>query len=78
MEEKGLIYERFILLILLSQMNNVPILPETTSYGWLSVGYPNQACTEQWQDSTSVCLQYAELYSERNLEIVTLKEFQST
>lgn len=60
-------------------MNNVPILPETTRYSWLSVGYPSQSSLHRiMTDSTSVCLQYAELYSERNLEIVTFKEFQST
>lgn len=77
LEEKRFnIYERCILLILLSQMNNVPILPETISYG-LSVGYPSQS--RLWRvmtDSTSECLQYGEYYSEENLEILTLNSFQ--
>lgn len=35
MEEKGFdIYERFTFLIVLSQMNNVPIPSESASYGY--------------------------------------------
>lgn len=71
-------YERFTLLILLSQMDNVPTLPETTSYGQ-SAGHPSQSSLRRGMtDSTPESLRYAEYQGEGNLEILTLKGFQST